>query len=125
RRRHTRFSRDWSSDVCSSDLHGAGSGWPPAKAEGAFRSRRNDRAPAITCDQSLEPEGLSTVSATTAGLAQSLSRGRQRNPDKPHICGILAKIWKYFRDRIPARSLIRTYQLIPNAGNWTMREKSR
>src|SRR5690606_40867786 len=24
RRRHTRFSRDWSSDVCSSDLHAAG-----------------------------------------------------------------------------------------------------
>src|SRR5690606_40876518 len=24
RRRHTRFSRDWSSDVCSSDLHGCG-----------------------------------------------------------------------------------------------------
>src|SRR5690606_40044467 len=24
RRRHTRFSRDWSSDVCSSDLAGAG-----------------------------------------------------------------------------------------------------
>src|SRR6266511_160993 len=24
RRRHTRFSRDWSSDVCSSDLRGAG-----------------------------------------------------------------------------------------------------
>src|SRR5690606_41007387 len=23
-RRHTRFSRDWSSDVCSSDLHPAG-----------------------------------------------------------------------------------------------------
>src|SRR5690606_39612657 len=23
RRRHTRFSRDWSSDVCSSDLYGA------------------------------------------------------------------------------------------------------
>src|SRR5690606_39896465 len=23
RRRHTRFSRDWSSDVCSSDLHNA------------------------------------------------------------------------------------------------------
>src|SRR6266511_4494256 len=23
RRRHTRFSRDWSSDVCSSDLHGS------------------------------------------------------------------------------------------------------
>src|SRR5690606_39938442 len=25
RRRHTRFSRDWSSDVCSSDLGGEGS----------------------------------------------------------------------------------------------------
>src|SRR5690606_39398443 len=25
RRRHTRFSRDWSSDVCSSDLHGRAS----------------------------------------------------------------------------------------------------
>src|SRR5690606_41195469 len=24
RRRHTRFSRDWSSDVCSSDLNGCG-----------------------------------------------------------------------------------------------------
>src|SRR5690606_40797053 len=24
RRRHTRFSRDWSSDVCSSDLHALG-----------------------------------------------------------------------------------------------------
>src|SRR6266511_3783284 len=34
RRRHTRFSRDWSSDVCSSDLRGcdgnprSGSPWP-------------------------------------------------------------------------------------------------
>src|SRR5436309_7694244 len=28
RRRHTRFSRDWSSDVCSSDLGGYGIGSP-------------------------------------------------------------------------------------------------
>src|SRR6266511_5677026 len=27
RRRHTRFSRDWSSDVCSSDLRGIAMGW--------------------------------------------------------------------------------------------------
>src|SRR5438445_2404801 len=26
RRRHTRYWRDWSSDVCSSDLNGAGAG---------------------------------------------------------------------------------------------------
>src|SRR5690606_40126239 len=29
RRRHTRFSRDWSSDVCSSDLHGENIVTPP------------------------------------------------------------------------------------------------
>src|SRR5690606_40918367 len=36
RRRHTRFSRDWSSDVCSSDLLGVGGhferwGFPPER----------------------------------------------------------------------------------------------
>src|SRR5207302_2597732 len=39
RRRHTRFSRDWSSDVCSSDLfesHQKGGGLPPV----ASRNRR-------------------------------------------------------------------------------------
>src|SRR2546429_1016761 len=30
RRRHTRCSRDWSSDVCSSDLTGWSGDWPPA-----------------------------------------------------------------------------------------------
>src|SRR5690606_39983766 len=39
RRRHTRFSRDWSSDVCSSDLPAA----PPRRA--ARRGRR--RPPAV------------------------------------------------------------------------------
>src|SRR6266496_4983121 len=29
RRRHTRSLRDWSSDVCSSDLHGPGARWQP------------------------------------------------------------------------------------------------
>src|SRR5690606_41032130 len=29
RRRHTRFSRDWSSDVCSSDLHSTNRPLPP------------------------------------------------------------------------------------------------
>src|SRR5207302_7209082 len=32
RRRHTRFSRDWSSDVCSSDLSRRGFGFPPSQA---------------------------------------------------------------------------------------------
>src|SRR5690606_12969831 len=44
RRRHTRFSRDWSSDVCSSDLPSGGSGRPArarapqATTPGAWRS---------------------------------------------------------------------------------------
>src|SRR5436309_6286995 len=41
RRRHTRFSRDWSSDVCSSDLHRLVAGSEPersAPAEGPERA---------------------------------------------------------------------------------------
>src|SRR5690606_41184033 len=38
RRRHTRFSRDWSSDVCSSDLLSPESGNSPANTpDGCFR----------------------------------------------------------------------------------------
>src|SRR3712207_9092768 len=43
RRRHTRYWRDWSSDVCSSDLTGgAGPGW-------RTRARRLPRRPADRC----------------------------------------------------------------------------
>src|SRR3712207_118896 len=44
RRRHTRYWRDWSSDVCSSDLEATSPealagmmGWPSLSVEGAFR----------------------------------------------------------------------------------------
>src|SRR5215475_10517147 len=47
RRRHTRFSRDWSSDVCSSDL-------PPAV--GGTRSRRRSR-PSGRAGRTLRPAG--------------------------------------------------------------------
>src|SRR5690606_40839677 len=42
RRRHTRFSRDWSSDVCSSDLMAVlgGSASDRAEADGAPRGHR-------------------------------------------------------------------------------------
>src|SRR5690606_41071483 len=36
RRRHTRFSRDWSSDVCSSDLHAALLPWLPLLERGGL-----------------------------------------------------------------------------------------
>src|SRR6266436_7670556 len=43
RRRHTRCSRDWSSDVCSSDLgYGSADGEPPGKSkQRANRARVN------------------------------------------------------------------------------------
>src|SRR5690606_39761536 len=50
RRRHTRFSRDWSSDVCSSDLHNAGQCWPAGsvtKYPGVIRVRIG---PPIACE---------------------------------------------------------------------------
>src|SRR5690606_40077004 len=39
RRRHTRFSRDWSSDVCSSDLGPPGADHPPPAPRGDPGSR--------------------------------------------------------------------------------------
>src|SRR5690606_40479471 len=54
RRRHTRFSRDWSSDVCSSDLEveqggerqheeGAGAGTDESVVEADAQARQADR----------------------------------------------------------------------------------
>src|SRR5437660_10101990 len=43
RRRHTRWPRDWSSDVCSSDLAGGAAPHPAAAAAGGLRAR--DRPP--------------------------------------------------------------------------------
>src|SRR5690606_40705819 len=41
RRRHTRFSRDWSSDVCSSDLYSRSSNRATTAAEPETRSARS------------------------------------------------------------------------------------
>src|SRR5207302_4948253 len=52
RRRHTRFSRDWSSDVCSSDLdefyHVRIQPKPLARAPFRRRQRSGDREPSIS-----------------------------------------------------------------------------
>src|SRR5690606_27064864 len=41
RRRHTRFSRDWSSDVCSSDLSAQAAYWT---ADARYRMKKYDEA---------------------------------------------------------------------------------
>src|SRR2546429_2966076 len=53
RRRHTRCSRDWSSDVCSSDLADVG--------QGVFRKISHDRLPGFAKVRGLIDEGIAIV----------------------------------------------------------------
>src|SRR5439155_14434769 len=53
RRRHTRWPRDWSSDVCSSDLT-----IPPARSSAGERSIAEDRAGGIVWRIENEDAGL-------------------------------------------------------------------
>src|SRR6266511_3872080 len=75
RRRHTRFSRDWSSEVCSSDLTPrdetrTGPAWPEGRLA-AFASRRR------RCDRS--KRSLHTYSITRA-------RAKDRPLQRVHAC---------------------------------------
>src|SRR5690606_13628421 len=94
RRRHTRFSRDWSSDVCSSDLAVAaalalaaaitackgGEGKPPAAAQGeqaaadavpveVAEATRRPIAASYAGTAALEPRAESQVVAKSSGVA--------------------------------------------------------
>src|SRR2546422_6245383 len=69
RRRHTRCSRDWSSDVCSSDL---------ASVAGGGRSRR----------RLVDPEGAAELAADALGLCP---RGVGPQHDAVAVVGILGR----------------------------------
>src|SRR5215475_9105819 len=61
RRRHTRFSRDWSSDVCSSDLQPAPAGapgWPEEMREAAFYGVAGDLVRRIGPHTESDPAAL-------------------------------------------------------------------
>src|SRR5206468_4651765 len=62
RRRHTRSDRDWSSDVCSSDLRSARGGCGCAGARDAGRAERQ----------------RTRLVSGTRGLVRDTQRGRQR-----------------------------------------------
>src|SRR5690606_41159795 len=49
RRRHTRFSRDWSSDVCSSDLTTMPAGREPPSRESRVPCPLFPAAPSVPC----------------------------------------------------------------------------
>src|SRR5690606_40488552 len=54
RRRHTRFSRDWSSDVCSSDLGLPHAPFVGAHAPSGYGTARRSRAKETRCRRSEE-----------------------------------------------------------------------
>src|SRR6266403_5515103 len=55
RRRHTRSLRDWSSDVCSSDLAGVRRGAQPRAARAGGSQRRSHQAPAAAAGRAAVP----------------------------------------------------------------------
>src|SRR5207253_5477463 len=60
RRRHTRWPRDWSSDVCSSDLAAAGEpcGMTPARNRLAARLDADETHVAIVDERVEHPDGV-------------------------------------------------------------------
>src|SRR5690606_40295187 len=87
RRRHTRFSRDWSSDVCSSDLHLVARGVPGADAglqaaDAGLPARAPAPSPAPLAPQA--PPGSGTVRADPVRYPDGGAvRGRLRLPEVP------------------------------------------
>src|SRR5690606_40845192 len=72
RRRHTRFSRDWSSDVCSSDLS------PAASRVAGSKPRRS----ACAGDTALTRATSAKTSDMAAGLAGSRVKVTQRSEER-------------------------------------------
>src|SRR5690606_40288414 len=88
RRRHTRFSRDWSSDVCSSDLTIRLSAISLPAANGpsvALRSTPGSVTFALTSPVAVvEPSPWSDV-AVTVRLRVRLTRGLQVKKDRKSV----------------------------------------
>src|SRR5439155_17674688 len=83
RRRHTRWPRDWSSDVCSSDLRS--SPWP-ARAQTRRRSRTQDR-PFAALNTAFVSDGAFVHVPAKATIAEPiqllfLATGNQRSEER-------------------------------------------
>src|SRR3712207_8186764 len=70
RRRHTRYWRDWSSDVCSSDLAAAARGCaarlpPPRRRPAGRRERGGRHAALVEPVERAEPPGIHLAAART------------------------------------------------------------
>src|SRR5690606_39613196 len=88
RRRHTRFSRDWSSDVCSSDLISATTVRFPFPAKSPKFSRKPYAEPSPSW-----PTILKTVSAK-ANLLSAFRRSEERRVGKESRAGVVPSHYK-------------------------------
>src|SRR3712207_7612146 len=82
RRRHTRYWRDWSSDVCSSDLHPGGETAGAAAVRGAVVAARGDggaRACFGTggCRAAVHAAGMSIPSMVDGGDRKRVVLGKR------------------------------------------------
>src|SRR4051794_41815937 len=83
RRRHTRWTGDWSSDVCSSDLDRARwSGGHDLNCQRTVRMGREDADRLVT-----EPGQVSLTEAELAGLAPQHEIGRASGRERGQIEG--------------------------------------
>src|SRR5690606_41071927 len=79
RRRHTRFSRDWSSDVCSSDLRQPAS--TPSQAAAAINGRCTSTGPIWPCVKSART-ALRQPRVEKALLAKALFAPAKRSEER-------------------------------------------
>src|SRR5215510_2979246 len=94
RRRHTRWPRDWSSDVCSSDLHRTGS------SSQRGRNGSSSRAPSIAVARSqprftsiMRSRSLPMTSRTSATRSMSWASGRPPAFALKPVCPCAFSIW--------------------------------
>src|SRR3712207_9314730 len=78
RRRHTRYWRDWSSDVCSSDLTDAAPRLAPA---GAARTRRRVGAPSAArgpqSRKAVTSRGLASAAGEPTAAREGVGEGKR------------------------------------------------
>src|SRR5438093_3642519 len=90
RRRHTRLVSDWSSDVCSSDLHNADLLALPAVGRDQLVDQRALAGAGIAGDPDHSRVPLGTVQSLQRGLADRLLALQQRDQagDRPDLTGL-------------------------------------
>src|SRR5690606_40553218 len=76
RRRHTRFSRDWSSDVCSSDLTEL---WPVAWPSPPSSKSLSPSSPGVN---RMERDGLSALMYMPSGILPSVRTAMARSEER-------------------------------------------